>query len=180
MLCTAGMGRKRKSCSNNEKLSAQKDYIIPRPPTVKLCPVIQKLDTKKYSIQKKVFLKNISACTASRGKEIKHNANQQVPSVYISLDTSYNDVDINSGSDSEEIPIKVSSAQEREARRLARLKQLEKMKAFEVAFSRQSRYQKRTKNLESVKKSFKKVKWKKEDLFIYHFYNESEPSSDID
>ena len=178
VLCTAGMGRKIKSCSY-EKFSEQKDHKITRPPVIELGPVIKKLGTK-HSIQKKVSLKkNISACTVSQLKEIKYDASQHVPSVYLSLDTSHDNVNIND-SDSEEIPIKVSSPQERETRRLARVKQLEKMKAFEAAFSRQNRYQKRANNVKSVKKSPKKVKWKKEGLCIYHFYNGSEPSSDTD
>lgn len=69
-------------------------------------------------------------------------------------------------SDSEEIPIKDSSAQEREARRLARLTQLDKMRAFELAFSRQNRYQKQINNMKSVKVSIRKVKWKRRTYLI--------------
>ena len=43
----------------------------------------------------------------------------------------------------DEVPIKVSSAQDKEIRRIARLKQLERMKAIEAATSRQQRYNKR-------------------------------------
>ena len=173
---TTGMGRKVKSCNSNEEFSAQKDHIIPKPPVTTLCPVIKKVDIKKYSIQKKKSFENNPACKMSQDNtEITYDANQNVPCLYLSLDTSHENVNI-TDSDSEEIPIKVSSAQEREARRLARLKQLEKMRAFEAAFSRQSRYQKRTNSMRLVKGSIKKVKWKREDLFVYHFYhNESEP-----
>ena len=152
--------------------------MVTRPPVIELRPVIKKLDTK-HSIQKVSIKKNISACTVSQCKEIKYDPSQHVSSVYLSPDTSHDDVEIND-SDSEEIPIKVSSPQEREARRLARVKQLEKMKALEAAFFRQNRYQKRASNVKSVKESPKKVKWKKEGLLIYHFYDGSEPSSDTD
>ena len=164
------MGRKLGPYNSTGESSAQKNHS--RPAVTKLLsPVI---NIKKCCIQKTIpFEKNI---VSQDNLEIKYDANQNI---YISL-ASQENVDFHD-SDSEEIPIKVSSAQEREARRLARLKQLEKMRAFEAAFSRQNRYQKRINNMKSVKLSIKKVKWKKEDLFVYHFYrNESEPSSDID
>ena len=162
-----------KECTGES--SGQKNHSGPAV-TRLLCPVIKKLDIKKYCIQKTVPLEKNTPCTASQDKlKIKYD-NQNV---YISL-ASQKNVDVHD-SDSKEILIKVSSAQEREARRLARLKQLEKMRAFEVAFSRQNRYQKRINNMKSVKLSIRKVKWKKEDLFVYHFYhNESQPSSNTD
>ena len=154
--------------------SGQKNHSRPAI-TRLLCPVVKKLDVS--AIQKTVPLKKSTPCTASQDNlKIKYDTNQNV---YISL-ASQENVDVHDN-DSKEIPIKVSSAQEREARRLARLKQLEKMRAFEVAFSRQNRYQKRMNNMKSVKLSIRKVKWKKEDLFVYHFYhNESQPPSNAD
>ena len=180
MVCTTGMGRRIKFSNSNDKFSTQKDQTFPRPPVIRLCPVIKKLDMKKYSNQKKMSLEKDSAFTVSQDNlEIRYDGHQNVSSFYVPLDTSHEKLD-NNDSEGEEIPIKVSSAQEREARRLGRLKQLEKMRAFEAAFSRQSRYQKRTNNVRPVKGSLKKVKWKKEDLFVYHFYHKSEPSSDVD
>ena len=71
----------------------------------------------------------------------------------------------------DEVPIKVSSAQDKELRRIARLKQLERMKAIEAATSRQQRYNKRVNSTNPMKVSSKKVKWKK-DLSVYHIYND--------
>ena len=97
--------------------SGQKNHSRPAI-TRLLCPVVKKLDVS--SIQKIVPLKKSTPCTTSQDNlKIKYDTNQNV---YISLEN----VDVHDN-DSEEIPIKVSSAQEREARRLARLKQLEKM-----------------------------------------------------
>ena len=61
----------------------------------------------------------------------------------------------------DEVPIKVSSAQDKELRRIARLKQLERIKAIEAAASRQQRYNKRVNSVNPMKVSLKKVKWKK-------------------
>jgi len=73
--------------------------------------------------------------------------------------------------DLEEVPIKVSSPQEKELKRIARVKQLERMKAVEAATSRQQRYNKRANGTNPIKRSSKKVKWKK-DLSVYHIYSD--------
>ena len=177
---TIGMGRKIKSYNvNEESASVQKNNTTPRLPITRLLyPIIEKVDIKKYSIQKNIHRGKVSSHTGPQDN--LENTNRNVPSVSLSLDASQQNVDLND-SDSEEIPIKVPSAQQKEARRLARLKQLEKMKTFEEALCRQNRYEKRTSNIRSVKLVLKTVKWKKEDLFVYHFYhNESEPSTDTD
>jgi len=71
----------------------------------------------------------------------------------------------------DEVPIKVSSPQEKELRRIARLKQLERMRAIEAATSRQQRYNKRVNSVNPTKIALKKVKWKK-DLTAYHIYSD--------
>ena len=71
----------------------------------------------------------------------------------------------------DEVPIKMSSAQDKELRRIARLKQLERMKAIEAATSRQQRYNKRMNSVNPMKVSLKKVNWKK-DLSVYHIYSD--------
>lgn len=164
------MGRQMQSCYCTGDSSSHKKYRIPQPLGTRLFRLeIQKLDIKKYSIQK-MSLDVITSCTVPHDNlEVKCDANQNVAPVNVSLDTNQNGMDIND-SDSEDIPIKVSSAKEREARKIARLKQLEKMRAYEAACSRQNRYEKRTNSIRPVKLSLKKVKWKK-DLYVYHFYH---------